>query len=74
MVKAPIRNNMLFNLLIVHRLRNVEIGDSLGNSDLKMIWFTINDRKPREALTRTLNFKKANFNKLRDPLGNINWG
>ena len=77
MVDAPTRNNALLDLLITNNtglITDVEIRGNLGNSDHGSIRFSINHtNRKHKGNTKTLDFKRANFPKLRSLLKDFKW-
>lgn len=67
MVDALTRNNALLDLLITcipELMANVEVRDTLGNSDHRAITFTVKHRKSRyKGRKSTINFTSASFTK-----------
>jgi hypothetical protein len=67
----------ILDLILTNRdemIDNVEATGTLGGSDHAILEFNILEAQAIEyTQTRVLDFKRANFNKLRETLGRITW-
>uniref|UniRef100_A0A803K2X2 Reverse transcriptase domain-containing protein n=1 Tax=Xenopus tropicalis TaxID=8364 RepID=A0A803K2X2_XENTR len=77
-VEEPTRNHAILDLVISNdpeRIANVQVVEPLGNSDHNVISFDVWCRKQiYTGVTKTMNFRKANFSSLRAALQGIDWG
>uniref|UniRef100_K7F0X2 Endonuclease/exonuclease/phosphatase domain-containing protein n=1 Tax=Pelodiscus sinensis TaxID=13735 RepID=K7F0X2_PELSI len=71
------RGRVQLDLLLTNReelIGEVEVGDNLGRSDHEMVDFRILTKGRKESSKiHTLDFKKADFDSLRDLMGRIPW-
>uniref|UniRef100_K7F1Q8 Reverse transcriptase domain-containing protein n=1 Tax=Pelodiscus sinensis TaxID=13735 RepID=K7F1Q8_PELSI len=76
-LKDPTRGRAQLDLLLTNReelIGDVEVGDNLGSSDHEMVDFRILTKGRKESSKiHTLDFKKADFDSLRDLMERIPW-
>ncbi|XP_073519598.1 uncharacterized protein [Phyllobates terribilis] len=77
LVQEPTRGTALLDLILTNRpdrITEVQVGGHLGNSDHNIIQFHMCfSRVPSKGVTKTLNFRRAKFDQLRDALHLIDW-
>ena len=76
-IEAPTRNYALLDLVIsshAELINNVHIKEHLGSSDHNMISFNVScKQKKHTGNTKTLNFKRANFPRMRAAPQDLDW-
>uniref|UniRef100_A0A803JLD2 Reverse transcriptase domain-containing protein n=1 Tax=Xenopus tropicalis TaxID=8364 RepID=A0A803JLD2_XENTR len=76
-VQEPTRNESILDLVISNNtelISNICVGEHLGNSDHNMVSFEIMlQRQLYKGVTKTLNFRRADFASLRASLQCVNW-
>uniref|UniRef100_A0A803JG40 Reverse transcriptase domain-containing protein n=1 Tax=Xenopus tropicalis TaxID=8364 RepID=A0A803JG40_XENTR len=76
-VQEPTRNDAILDLVISNNnelISNICVGEHLGNSDHNMVSFEIMLQRQRyKGVTKTLNFRRADFASIRASLQCVNW-
>uniref|UniRef100_A0A803KG92 Reverse transcriptase domain-containing protein n=1 Tax=Xenopus tropicalis TaxID=8364 RepID=A0A803KG92_XENTR len=76
-VQEPTRNDAILDLVISNNnelISNICVGEHLGNSDHNMVSFEIMlQRQLYKGVTKTLNFRRADFASIRASLQCVNW-
>ena len=76
-VDKPTRGTKLLDLVLTnieHCVRDMEVGETLGNSDHNIVRFNIVMNRERSVnKTKVPNYKKGDYKRLRQLLGEINW-
>uniref|UniRef100_A0A803J5S4 PX domain-containing protein n=1 Tax=Xenopus tropicalis TaxID=8364 RepID=A0A803J5S4_XENTR len=76
-VQEPTRNDSILDLVISNNnelISNICVGEHLGNSDYNMVSFEIMlQRQLYKGVTKTLNFRRADFASIRASLQCVNW-
>lgn len=77
MVDKPTRGRKVLDIVLTnieHCLKEVEVGETLANSDHHIIRFIINSSRDNIVnKTRVPNYQKGNYGRLRQLLGEVNW-
>ncbi|KAE8597549.1 hypothetical protein XENTR_v10016507 [Xenopus tropicalis] len=77
LVQEPTRNDSILDLVISNNtelISNICVGEHLGNSDHNMVSFEIMlQRQLYKGVTKTLNFRRADFASIRASLQCVNW-
>ncbi|CAJ0940923.1 unnamed protein product [Ranitomeya imitator] len=77
LVQNPTRGAALLDLILSNRpdrITNLQVVGHLGNSDHNIVQFHLSfTRGSCQGVTKTLNFRKAKFEQLRDALNLVDW-
>ncbi|CAJ0962937.1 unnamed protein product [Ranitomeya imitator] len=77
LVQNPTRGAALLDLILSNRpdrITNLQVVGHLGNSDHNIVQFHLSfTRGTCQGVTKTLNFRKAKFDQLRDALNLVDW-
>ncbi|CAJ0925451.1 unnamed protein product, partial [Ranitomeya imitator] len=77
LVQNPTRGAALLDLILSNRpdrITNLQVVGHLGNSDHNIVQFHLSfTRGTCQGVTKTLNFRKAKFEQLRDALNLVDW-
>jgi len=74
---SPTRKGAILDLVLGNELRqviDVSVGDHFGNSDHNSISFKIVVENKSSPRVKVLNWGKANYDSIRQELGNVDWG
>ena len=76
-VDKPTRGTKILDLVLTnieHCVREVEVGETLGNSDHRIIRFILGFSKDNVVnKTRVPNYQRGDYDRLRQLLGKVNW-
>ena len=77
-VDSPTQEEAILDLVLGNKPRqvtDVSVGDHFGNSDHNSISFkTLVEKDRSSPRVKVLNWGKANYNSIRQELGNVDWG